>query len=198
MKKSIFAVSCIMAALLTFGCASNKKDKKTTTEAPAAVEKPNAVVYGKDGTPRPDWVTKGKKSSAGIYAVGSSKLSNFANSLKAAKLNARNELATSVNTSINSVLRSYTQDTGNADDSLNYMEEAVQQVTSEMISGSEMEDSWQAKDGEVFALMFLPYSSVWPATKEVADKYIPDSKTTLTEEKAQAAFQKYFESVTTK
>ena len=33
MKKSIFAVSCIMAALLTFGCASNKKDNKTTTKA---------------------------------------------------------------------------------------------------------------------------------------------------------------------
>lgn len=187
MKKSLLVLTCVLAALLTFGCESSKKEEA----APA----PTSVI-GRDGvTVRPDWVTKGKKGAEGIYAIGSAKMSSTSNSLKAAQLQARNELASTVNTTIDSVTRSYVQDTGNADDSLNYLEQAIQQTTSKAIQGSELVDSWEASDGTMYVLMFLPYESVWTATESVAKKYSADSKTTYTEEKAQAAFQKYFESV---
>lgn len=182
MKKTLFAVTCILASILMFSCGSSKKE-----------ETPKVGAIGIDGSARPDWVLKGMKSDTGIYAVGSAKLSNTQNSITASRAQARNELATMVNASVQSVVRTYAEDSGKAEDTLNYMEQAIQVKTKQVISGSEVEDSWQAADETVYTLMYLPYKQMFQEAKEVVNDYVQDSKTTFTEAKAQAAFKKYFE-----
>ena len=108
MKKSLFIVSCIFAAIIVSGCKSTEAENQSTTAAQQAASA--SSVIGADGVARPDWVLTGKEDDTGIYAVGSGKLSNDQNSLKLARSNARTELSRTVAASTQSVLRTYTQD----------------------------------------------------------------------------------------
>ncbi|MCQ2611314.1 MAG: LPP20 family lipoprotein [Treponema sp.] len=191
MKKSILALTLALATAFTFmSCLSDDSDESAAVQA-----NENSRVIGADGVPRPNWVLAGKEDATGIYAVGSGKMSNDVNSLKVAKANARNELSKTVQVATKSVLRTYAQDTGIAKDTINYMEEAIEQKTNNLLEGSRQVDMWQAEDGTIYVLMYLPYKAVLPAVKQIADNYKQDVKSQLTEEKAKAAFKKYFDEV---
>lgn len=195
MKKSILILSCIMAAAVMFTSCGSTEAEKTAAQQAAM-----ANVMGADGVKRPEWVLAGKEDSTGIYAVGSGKMSNTTNSLKLAEINGRAELARTVSAATQSVLRTYTQDTGNSKDVLTYLEEATQVKAANVLKGSKRKDMWTAQDGTVFVLMYIPYEAVLPTLtepiKEAAknlDNFKQDAKTVLTEAKALAAFEKYFD-----
>lgn len=196
MKKSILVLSCIMAAASLFvtSCASTEEEKT------AAQEAAKANVIGADGVKRPEWVLAGKEDSTGIYAVGTGKMATTTNSLRQAELNGRAELARTVSAATQSVLRTYTQDTGNSKDVLTYLEEATQIKAANILKGSKRKDMWTAQDGTVFVLMYVPYEAVLPTlTEPIAEAaknfkdFKQDAKTVLTEAKALAAFEKYFD-----
>lgn len=191
MKKIIFLISSVMIAFAVTSCNSTKQEVSAAQQAAD-----NATVIGADGVARPSWVLTGKKDNTGIYAVGSAKMSNEQNSLKLARLNARAELGRTIASATKSVLRSYTEDAGNEKDVLNYLEEAVEIKSANIITGSEQVDMWKAKDGTYYVLMFVPYKAVLPEVTEISKKasdFVQDTKTVLTEVKAQAAFEKYFD-----
>lgn len=195
MKKSILILSCIMAAAVMFTSCGSTEAEKTAAQQAAM-----ANVMGADGVKRPEWVLAGKEDSTGIYAVGSGKMSNTTNSLKLAEINGRAELARTVSAATQSVLRTYTQDTGNSKDVLTYLEEATQVKAANVLKGSKRKDMWTAQDGTVFVLMYIPYEAVLPTLTEPIqeaaknlDNFKQDAKTVLTEAKALAAFEKYFD-----
>ena len=195
MKKSILILSCIMAAALMFTSCDS-----TEAEQTAAQQAAMANVMGADGVKRPEWVLAGKEDSTGIYAVGSGKMSNTTNSLKLAEINGRAALTRTVAAATQSVLRTYTQDTGNSKDVLTYLEEATQVKAANVLKGSKRKDMWTAQDGTVFVLMYVPYEAVLPTLTEPIqeaaknlDNFKQDAKTVLTEAKALAAFEKYFD-----
>ena len=191
MKKSLFIVSCIFAAIILSGCKSTEAENQSTTAAQQAASA--SSVIGADGVARPDWVLTGKEDDTGIYAVGSGKLSNDQNSLKLARSNARTELSRTVAASTQSVLRTYTQDTGNSKDVLNYLEEATQIKTANILQGSKQVDMWKAADGTYYVLMYVPYKAILPEVTTEVSNFVQDTKTVLTEAKALEAFKKYFD-----
>ncbi|MBQ0003407.1 MAG: hypothetical protein KBT21_07695 [Treponema sp.] len=187
MKKSILIISCVLAAIMATSCG-------TTNQEPTAAAKAAAkTVMGADGVERPEWVLTGKEDATGIYAVGSAKLSNDQNSLKLARTNGRAELGRTILASTRSVLRSYTEDAGNAKDALTYMEEAIEVKSVNILKGSKQADMWKAEDGTIYVLMFVPYTAVLPEVTQSYNDFVQDTKTVFTEAKAQAAFQKYFD-----
>ena len=195
MKKSVLFISCILtAALFVTSCGSTEQEKT------AAQQAAQANVIGADGVKRPEWVLAGKEDSTGIYAVGTGKMSTPTNSLRVAEINGRAELARTVSAATQSVLRTYTQDAGSSKDVLTYLEEATEVKAASVLKGSQRKDMWTAQDGTVFVLMFVPYEAVLPtvtesisdAAKNIKD-FKQDAKTLLTEAKALAAFEKYFD-----
>ena len=127
-------------------------------------------------------------------------MSTPTNSLRVAEINGRAELARTVSAATQSVLRTYTQDAGSSKDVLTYLEEATEVKAASVLKGSQRKDMWTAQDGTVFVLMFVPYEAVLPtvtesisdAAKNIKD-FKQDAKTLLTEAKALAAFEKYFD-----
>lgn len=189
MKKTLLIISCVLAAFFATSCGSTEQTNTAAEQAALS------SVEGADGVQRPAWVLTGKKDNTGIYAVGSGKMSSDQNSLKLARANGRAELGRTVASATKSVLRSYTQDTGNEKDVLNYLEEVLEIKSANILSGSEQVDMWKAKDGTIFVLMFVPYKAVLPEVAEISKQisdFTQDAKTILTEVKAQTAFDKYF------
>lgn len=197
MKKTFLVLSCIIAvALCVTSCESTQSEEAKTAAQQAAQ---NSVI-GADGVRRPEWVLAGKKDNTGIYAVGSGKMSTPTNSLKIAEINGRAELSRTVSSATQSVLRTYTQDAGSSKDVLNYLEEATQVKAANVLKGSTRADMWTAQDGTVFVLMFVPYEAVLPTLTEPIEElsrsarnFQQDAKTILTEAKALASFEKYFD-----
>ena len=196
MKKSVLFISCILtaAALFVTSCGSTEQEKT------AAQQAAQANVIGADGVKRPEWVLAGKEDSTGIYAVGTGKMSTPTNSLRVAEINGRAELARTVSAATQSVLRTYTQDAGSSKDVLTYLEEATEVKAASVLKGSQRKDMWTAQDGTVFVLMYVPYEAVLPTLTEPIqeaaknlDNFKQDAKTVLTEAKALAAFEKYFD-----
>ncbi len=188
MKKTLFVIA-IAAALSVFMSCGSTKEASKGEEATAASKV--AKVIGAEGVERPGWVMEGKKSLEGIYAVGSSKLSNMQNSLKAARVSGRAELANTVQTTLKGVTTTYAEDTGIAEDTLNYMEEAIVQKTEQVLAGSTQADYWVGPDNTVYVLMFLPYEAVVPVVNETVNAYTPDKKSEATVDKVKAAVEKY-------
>lgn len=197
MKKSILILSCVLAlsAFFATGCESTEEEELT-----AAQEASKNAVAGADGVARPEWVLSGKEDDTGIYAVGTGKMSNLTNSIRAAELNGRAELARTVSAATQSVVNQYTQDTGSSKDVLTYLEDITQTKTANVLKGSKRVDYWQAENGTVFVLMYIPYNAVLPNVVEPINEMTEDVtnftqsvKATYTEAKALAAFEKYFE-----
>lgn len=188
MKKTLFVLAITAALSVFMSCGSTKEASKAEeTTAASKVAK----VIGAEGVERPSWVMEGKKSPEGIYAVGSSKMSNMQNSLKAARVSGRAELANTLQTTLKGVTTTYAEDTGISSDTLNYMEEAVVQKTDRVLVGSTQEDYWVGPDSTVYVLMFVPYEAVIPAVNETVNEYTADKKSEVTVDKVKAAVEKY-------
>ena len=188
MKKTLFILSIAALFSIFTSCSSTKEASKADdTTAASKVAK----VIGAEGVERPNWVMEGKKSKEGLFAVGSSKMSNMQNSLKAARVSGRAELANTVKTALKGVTTTYAEDTGVAADTLNYMEEAIVQKTDAVLQGSTQEDYWVGPDNTVYVLMFVPYEAVVPVVNETVSDYAVDKKSEVTTEKVKAAVEKY-------
>lgn len=188
MKKTLTLVAlCAMAAIF-MSCGSTKEVAAAGEQTAASQV---ATVVGAEGVARPSWVMEGKKSATGMYAVGAAKMSNMQNSLKAARVNGRAELANTVQVSLKGVTTTYAEDTGISEDALNYMEEALVQKTDTLLNGSTQEDYWVGADETVYVLMYLPYEAVLPAVNEVVSDYSANQKSEVTVEKVAAALEKY-------
>ena len=109
----------------------------------------------------------------------------------AARVNARAELSNTVQASIKSAITTYAEDTGVADDNLNYMEQATVQRTDTILQGSTQADYWIGQDKTVYILMFLPYKAVMPEVNNIVKQYSESKQSEITVEKVADAVKKY-------
>ena len=184
MKKILTSLVAVLALIMVTSCSSSKQP----TTAASQAEELNL----------PTWVLEGKRDNTGIYAVGSGKLSNLTNSLKMAKAQARVELATTVKANVQAVTQTLVDDQGAQGDrqDLEALTENALIRVDTVLQGSEQVDQYIAKDGAVYVLMYLPYSTL---VTEL-NKNLEESKTTFsrtssaayTEEKMAEAYEKYF------
>lgn len=175
MKKIIGILSILVLMLFVFSCASKKATPGLT----------------RDG--RPQWVaTMSQKPTEQLhFEVGYGKLSTFATSLKKAESDARNKIALWIKTDVNTVLKTYTQDSGIGDDRelIEYLEEVSVQTAKVSISGAEIEDSYEDAEGGVYVLMSFPIDNVGKSLDETLKAYNRSESAAFAEFKAQEAFR---------
>lgn len=177
MKKNILLFAVLMVLLVTvFGCASNKEVK----------------VVGADGSPRPEWVKEmGKLDKKLHYEVGYGKLSNYATSLKRAEADGRNKIAMWVKADVKTVLKTYTQDSGIAEERelIEYMEEVSQQTANLSLSGAQVVEIWESAANEVYVLMSYDIDQAAKNLESQMKTYQRNESAAFAEFKAQEAFK---------
>jgi len=177
MKRALTLVMIILSVMLVFSCASKSTGKK---------------VVGAEGVTRPDWVRQlGKKEKGLHFEVGYGKMSNYATSLKKAEADARNKIAFWVQTDVNTVLKTSTQDAGIGDqrELIEYMEEISKQTAQVSISGAAIEDSWEDEDGGVYVLMSYDIDQAAENLANQMQSYQRNESAAFAEFKAQEAFR---------
>ena len=152
MKKVLLVVfSMVLAATWFAGCASSSKK----------VAKKNDL---------PTWVVDESEleSKKGIYGSGAARYADKSTSLKAARLQARGDLANKLGTLINNVERS------NTDASLDGVDSSYQQEldaeAKQVVAGAIQKNLYVDDDGTYWVLMFMPYEDVLKNFKSVAVK----------------------------
>lgn len=177
MKRVMTLVMIILSVMLVVSCASKNTAKK---------------VKGAEGITRPDWVRQMGKVDEGLhYEVGYGKMSNYATSLKKAEADARNKIAFWVQTDVNTVLKTYTQDAGIGDqrELIEYMEEISKQTAQVSISGATIIDSWEDEDGGVYVLMSYNIDKAAENLANQMKSYQRNESAAFAEFKAQEAFR---------
>lgn len=130
MKKTLFTIGCILTALLIGGCSS-------PPDTPAQKQIENA----RENRPLfNDFQKESSKilESGGLAAVGIAQSKSLEIALSKAKMNARRELAQMLETKIESLQKSYAEETGQAADAeiLAQFSSTAKAITSQQIRGS--------------------------------------------------------------
>ena len=122
----------------------------------------NIVNEGVNKVDRPEWVFQDLSNNKTHYVVGYGKLSTLQNSIKRAQTEAKNLIAEWVSTSVDEVITTYTNDSGNSDNSyaLDAFEVVSKQRAQAILSGVEQVDLWEDADGGVWVLMSIPVENV--------------------------------------
>ncbi len=176
MKKVLRTFFVIFAVLFVASCASNKGSRDV----------------GIEGEKRPDWVKKmGMSNDVTHYEVGYGKMSNYATSLKKVEADARNKIAFWIQTDVNTVLKTYTQDSGMGDNRelIEFMEEVSKQTANFSLSGAQIEDAWEDADGGVYVLMSFPVDKAGATLDNQLKTYQRSESAAFAEFKAQEAFK---------
>lgn len=178
MKKILGAIAIAVAGFMLASCGSTPVTGATQAEA--------------DGLPA--WVYESKKDDTGLYAVGSGKLANIQNSYTMAKANGRAELARMLKVQVQDVLQTYVSDMGSDEkrDTLTGLVDNTLQKTDAVLEGSQQVDRFNAKDGTIYVLMYLPYESTVKKLNESASSFTGKPEAYITEAKMQEAYDKYF------
>lgn len=150
---------CIVFVLALVSCASTKAPVKETNEAGAAQ---NVNILGKYGVPKPDWTTHEVTASDRFYAAGSAKFSNQSLAIKAARTQAKANLAEYIASLIKEITEYYMNQAGiNGDDeAMAGAENAMKDKAEAMLTGIMQEDMWEAEDGTIWVLMSMPLENV--------------------------------------
>ena len=112
------------------------------------------------------------------YAYGSAKYKSLKNSMKAAKLNAKAELARQIGESINAFTSDFSEEAGEMDDTQAL--QMFQDYQSSIVKDQKLEDVkqvdfWKDTDGTVYILVRMPKAVIEKQVQEIVDK-VKDSK----------------------
>ena len=154
MKKLTFATILIVLLTVITSC-SSVKPYVTANEQ-------NIVNKGVNKVDRPEWVFQDLSNNKTHYVVGYGKMSSLQNSIKRAQTEAKNLIAEWVSTSVDEVITTYTNDSGNAENgyALDAFEVVSKQRAQAILSGVEQVDLWEDADGGVWILMSIPVENV--------------------------------------
>lgn len=187
MKKSFWLLlGLLVLTLVLAGCAT-----KAVETAPTI-----PVVLGKNGIPRPDWVTSSYKSKDAHFESGYGLMSNLNNSKKRAEAEAKNAIAEWVQTRIKEVVTTYVNDAGSGDNrqALDALETVSVQIAEATLNGVFTEAIWEDADGGVWALVGVPVDSIKAgfevAKEEVDEQFVQNEAAAAANEKMQQAIEK--------
>jgi len=151
MKNIMYFIYITMILIHLTSCA---KDSTTTKKNNMVREFKNA----------PEWVTKGcvgylytKTGAKQLCGVGSSDSSNPIDALTIAKTNAKADISKKINSRIMTSLKDYSaffQENNKTSDE-QHIKMATEEISSSMLQGIEMVDSWTSTNGNLYVLMVL-------------------------------------------
>ncbi|MCL2478369.1 MAG: LPP20 family lipoprotein [Treponema sp.] len=154
MKKFGLVLLVIATVLLVFGC----KSKPDTLETDINI---------------PDFVANPPVSDIYLYGVGNAKFStNSSQAMQAADARARTDLATKLNTEVQSMIIDYARIAGTENNStatLSFYESISQQLTSATLRGVELVERDRTTDGTYWSLVRMSKSDAAAFSAEIID-----------------------------
>lgn len=177
MKKIIFALLIVMVAAFAISCAS--------APAPAAQMEPAKSNL-------PDYVLNPPIATDAIYGVGYAKQSTMALSIKVAETNARADIASQIETTIQEAITAYAQEAGVDDNTqlISFVETITRQITDTTLSGATPMGRNPMEDGGVWVLMVYGKDALVDSFEEVAEGFERNEDAAFAEFKAAQAIEK--------
>ena len=174
MKKNLaFIGSIIMLITLIAGCAS---------EPAAAVPEPEKR------RDLPSWFMVPPVAEDVIYGLGMAKLSSDSLSRDTAIARARRDIATQVNTRVQTVMTDYAQEAGvdGGSQLISLVESITKQISDVELKGAVTEEVYPAMDGTWYAMVSYPKAGM---TEEIADIFVRNEDAAFAEFKADQALK---------
>ena len=177
MKKITIALLIVMVALFAISCAS--------APAPAKVVEPKKSNL-------PDFVLNPPLATDAIYGVGYAKQSSMSLSIKVAETNARADIASQIETTIQEAITAYAQEAGVDDNTqlISFVETITRQITDTTLSGATPKSRVPMDDGGVWVLMVYGKESLIDSFEEVAEGFERNEDAAFAEFKASQAIEK--------
>lgn len=155
MKKfSVIFVSALVLVVLA-SCASTQPAEVTQTEV-------QAKNHGLEDLDAPDWFFIKPTAQDYYYEAAYAKQSNLQNSIKRATAEARNLIAEYINTAVDEIITTYTNDAGvDADrQAVDAFETLSKQRAQAIVSGVSVEDRYVDSEGGVYLLVSIPKANI--------------------------------------
>lgn len=177
MKKITVALLIVMVVLFAISCAS--------APAPAQVVEPKKSNL-------PDFVLNPPMATDAIYGVGYAKQSSMALSIKVAETNARADIASQIETTIQEAITAYAQEAGVDDNTqlISFVETITRQITDTTLSGATPQSRAPMDDGGVWVLMVYGKDSLIDSFEDVAKEFERNEDAAFAEFKAASALEK--------
>ncbi len=181
MKKLTIALLIVVVASFVISCAS----------APAPAPAPVAAAEP-DKSGLPDFVLNPPIATDAIYGVGYAKQSSQALSIKVAKTNARADIASQIETTIQEAITSYAQEAGEGENTqlISFVETITRQITDQTLSGAAPKKLQPMDDGGVWVLMVYGKEALKDSFEEVAKEFERNDAAAFAEFKASQAIDK--------
>ena len=175
MKKITVALLVVMIALFAVSCAS-------APPAPVEPKKSNL----------PDFVLNPPMATDAIYGVGYAKQSTMALSIKVAETNARADIASQIETTIQEAITAYAQEAGVDENTqlISFVETITRQITDTTLSGATPKSRVPMDDGGVWVLMVYSKNALVDSFEEVAAEFERNEDAAFAEFKAAQAIEK--------
>ena len=181
MKKLSITVLVVMIALFAISCAS----------APPPPPPPAPQVEPSKSN-LPDFVLNPPMATDAIYGVGYAKQSSMALSIKVAETNARADIASQIETTIQEAITAYAQEAGVDDNTqlISFVETITRQITDTTLSGATPQSRAPMEDGGVWVLMVYSKDSLVNSFEDVAKEFERNEDAAFAEFKAAQAIEK--------
>ncbi len=181
MKKITITLIVVMVALFAVSCASAPEP------APAPVVKAEPAKSN-----LPDFVLNPPLATDAIYGVGFAKQSTMALSIKVAETNARADIASQIQTTIQEAITSYAQEAGVDDNTqlISFVETITRQITDQTLSGASPKSRVPMDDGGVWVLMVYGKEALVDSFEDVANEFERNEDAAFAEFKASQAIDK--------
>jgi hypothetical protein len=126
-----------------------------------------------------------------IYGVGFAKQSTMALSIKVAETNARADIASQIETTIQEAITAYAQEAGVDDNTqlISFVETVTRQITDTTLSGATPKSRVPMDDGGVWVLMVYGKESLVGAFEDVAEEFERNPDAQFAEFKAAQAIE---------
>ena len=179
MKKLSITLLVVMVAMVAVSCASAPEP------APAPMAEP-------DKSGLPDFVLNPPMATDAIYGVGFAKQSTMALSIKVAETNARADIASQIETTIQEAITAYAQEAGvdNNTQLISFVETITRQITDTTLSGATPKSRVPMDDGGVWVLMVYGKDALIDSFEDVAEGFERNEDAAFAEFKAASALEK--------
>jgi len=176
MKKITIALLIVMVSLFAISCASA----------------PEAKVVEPQKSNLPDFVLNPPMATDAIYGVGYAKQSSMALSIKVAETNARADIASQIETTIQEAITAYAQEAGEGENTqlISFVETITRQITDTTLSGATPQSRAPMEDGGVWVLMVYGKEALLDSFEEVAGEFERNDAAAFAEFKASQALEK--------
>ncbi len=186
MKKIIIALLAMFALFALVSCSTTKSIIKEPNETITAQ---NANDSGKNGVSKPDWVGASYETSDKFYTSASAKFSKQSNSIKAARMQAK-QFLTEYISDLNKVVAGYYANESGINGNTEVIEGFEDKLRTEaeaVLSGVMQEDMWEAEDGTIWVLMSMPLDNVEQNIQRALEEASKESNTYVENESAEKA-----------